>query len=100
MELEADEFLRRFLLHIGPEGFVRIRHFGLLANRRREGALAQCRAVLTVPPPAPDPAPRESVRTLMLRLTGIDIDRCPVCQLGILRPLGPLPPAPVPWDTS
>ena len=100
MDLEADEFLRRFLLHIVPEGFVRIRHFGLLANRRREAALAQCCALLAVPPPAPDPEAPESVRALMLRITGIDIARCPVCQLGLLRPLGLLPPAPVPWDTS
>ncbi len=83
MELEVDEFLRRFLLHIVPDGFVRIRHFGLLANRRRRAALAQCRALFTQPPP-PVVAP-ESVRALMLRVTGIDIARCPVCQDGCLR---------------
>lgn len=99
MELDADEFLRRFLLHIVPDGFVRIRHFGLLANRHRAAKLAQCRARLAQPPP-PAPAPPESVRALMLRVTGLDIDRCPVCQQGQLRPRDRLPPAPPAWDTS
>ncbi len=98
MELEAEEFLRRFLLHVVPGGFVRIRYFGLLANRRRTAALAQCRALLAQPPP---PAlPPESVRVLLLRLTGIDIEHCPVCTHGSLRRLEVLRPAPVAWDTS
>ena len=42
MTLEVDEFLRRFLLHVVPRGFMRIRHFGLLANRTRRGAVARC----------------------------------------------------------
>jgi hypothetical protein len=96
MELDAEEFLRRFLLHIVPDGFVRIRHFGLLANRRRAAALAQCRALLAHP--APPPEPPESVRALMLRVTGLDIERCPVCQQALLQPVERLPPAP--WDTS
>ena len=96
--LEVDEFLRRFLLHIVPAGFVRIRHFGLLANRRRAAALAQCRALLAQPPPM-DLQP-ESVRDLMLRVTGLDIDRCPVCPQGSLRLVALLPPAPRGWDTS
>ncbi|MBI2494033.1 MAG: IS91 family transposase [Candidatus Rokubacteria bacterium] len=98
MALAVDEFLRRFLLHIVPDGFVRIRHFGLLANRRRAAALAQCRALLAQPPPPP--APPESARDLLLRLTGLDIERCPVCQQGRLRQVEMLPPAPAAWDTS
>ena len=98
MELEVDEFLRRFLLHVVPDGFVRIRHFGLLANRHRTAKLAQCRALLAQP--TPPPAPPESVRALMLRLTGIDIERCPSCQQGALRQLEVLRPAPLIWDTS
>jgi hypothetical protein len=97
MALAVDEFLRRFLLHIVPDGFVRIRHFGLLAHRRRAAALAQCRALLSHPPPGAQP---ESVRDLLLRVTGVDIERCPVCQQGVLRPLGILLPTPPPWDTS
>jgi hypothetical protein len=97
LELDVDEFLRRFLFHVVPDGFVRIRHFGPLANRRRAAALAQCRALLTHPPPVELP---ESVRDLMLRVTGIDLERCPVCQQGLLRQVERLAPAPAAWDTS
>ncbi len=96
MALEAEEFLRRFLLHVVPAGFVRIRHFGLLANRTRHAKLARCRELLA-PPPAPAVPLRESVQALMLRLTGLDIARCAVCQQGPLRRteiLAPPPDAP------
>ena len=46
MTVTADEFLRRFLLHVLPPGFVRIRHYGFLANRRRTNALALCRKLI------------------------------------------------------
>jgi hypothetical protein len=52
MTLAATEFLRRFFLHVLPKGFVRIRHFGFLANRFRTQALAECRALLAASPPA------------------------------------------------
>jgi len=52
MALDAVEFIRRFLLHVLPAGFVKIRHFGLLANRNRSQALALCRSHLH--PVAPD----------------------------------------------
>src|SRR5205809_21239 len=74
MTLTAEEFIRRFLLHVVPGGFVRIRHFGFLANRTRRAKLARCRALLAQPP-APLAPPTESVSALMLRLTGIDIER-------------------------
>jgi hypothetical protein len=102
MTLPAEEFLRRFLLHVLPGGFVRIRHFGLLANRGRTAKLARCRALLAAVPP-PTPAAPEPVATLMLRLTGVDIGQCPVCRAGRLRVVGLLRPGalPVPvWDTS
>ena len=99
MELDVDEFLRRFLLHVVPDRFVRIRHFALLANRRRAANLAQCRAVLAQPPP-PAITEVESVRALLLRVMGIDIERCPVCRLGTLQPLAVLPPVGLAWDTS
>jgi hypothetical protein len=60
MCLPATEFLRRFLLHIVPRGFMRIRHYGLTANRHRAAKLACCRALLAPPPPSPParaPAP-------------------------------------------
>ena len=53
MTLSADEFMRRFLLHVLPTGFHRIRHYGLLANAGRRESLAKARALLKVPPPEP-----------------------------------------------
>jgi hypothetical protein len=105
MALDAEEFIRGFLLHVVPDGFVRIRHFGLLANRTRRAKLDRCRRLLEQPP-APEGTDTESARALMLRLTGIDIERCPVCQRGRLLITEILPPAPDParpapvWDTS
>jgi hypothetical protein len=91
MTLDGVEFLRRFLQHVLPSGFVRIRHFGLLANRHREEKLSRCRSLLnatsTVRSPellpveptaateaegengAEDPAPESRVR-------------CPTCGKG------------------
>ncbi len=84
MTLSADEFLHRFLLHVLPAGFVRIRHFGFLANRGRTGKLARCRTLLGAEPP-PAPVAPEPVAVLLHRLTGVDIELCPVCRAGRLR---------------
>jgi hypothetical protein len=83
MTLEADEFLRRFLLHVVPRGFMRIRHFGLLANRTRRRTLSRCRDLLGQPPT--EEARSESVAVLMHRLTGVDLSRCPVCGQGRMQ---------------
>jgi hypothetical protein len=62
MTISPDEFIRRFLLHVLPNGFHRIRHYGLLASGRRKVNVALARALLAVPPPAeaeePDPPPQ------------------------------------------
>jgi hypothetical protein len=92
MALEASELIRRFLLHVVPDRFVRIRHFGLLANRTRTAKLARCRQLLAALPAAAL-RPPESVAAVMLRLTGVDIERCPVCQVGRLRIAAILAPA-------
>jgi hypothetical protein len=91
MALEAPEFIRRFLLHVVPERFVRIRPFGLLANRSRRAQLARCRQLLTHRPP-PRPMTPTSVHARMLHLTGIDIERCPVCGPGRSGRVEILPP--------
>jgi hypothetical protein len=83
MTLEIDEFLRRFLLHVVPRGFMRIRHFGLLANRARRDALTRCRDLLGQQ--LTDDAQPESAAMLMCRLTGIDLARCPVCGEGRMQ---------------
>jgi hypothetical protein len=53
MTLAANEFIRRFLLHVLPDGFQRIRYYGYLANRYREQKLARCRQLLAMPEPVP-----------------------------------------------
>ena len=98
MTLEADEFLRRFLLHVVPRGFMRIRHFGLLANRTRRHTLTRCRALLGQPPTeAIEPEP---VAVLLRRLTGIDLARCPGCGEGRMLITALLVHAIPPPDTS
>jgi hypothetical protein len=97
MTLDAHEFIRRFLLHVIPKGFVRVRHFGFLANRSK-GLLSKCRQLLDLDPALPE-LPVKSVHELMLQLTGIDITRCPLCQKGTLVFLANLP-IPAPWDSS
>ena len=98
LTLETDEFLRRFLLHIVPRGFMRIRHFGLLANRTRRATAARCRALLGQPPP--EDVPPESVAVLLHRLTGVDLSRCPVCGEGRLQITVIIGPGAPPPDTS
>jgi len=93
MTLDAGEFVRRFLLHVLPNGFQRIRYYGFLANRHRAQKLLLCRQLLqvTTPPEAPTQQ-QEHVAALILSLTGIDPRRCPSCEKGRLVRLGPLQP--------
>ena len=102
MILEAQEFIRRFLLHILPDGFMRIRHFGFLANRAKKHALAQCRKLLKLDAALPE-IPKKSAHDLLLELTGIDLNRCPSCHQGTLIVVAELPPisrSPSQWDSS
>jgi hypothetical protein len=57
MTLATGEFIRRFLSHVLPKGFHRIRHYGLLANGNRADTIAMARDLLRVPAPPPDPEP-------------------------------------------
>ena len=98
MTLNADEFIRRFLLHTLPDGFHRIRHYGFLANGHRAVKLALCRKLLDVAPAEPD---AEQARDIVpLRRP----DRCPCCggAMIILATLAPPQPRrPSFWhDTS
>ena len=83
VSLEAHEFIRRFLLHVLPDGFMRIRHFGFLANRAKKHALPQCRKLLGLSAALPE-IPKRSAHDLLLELTGIDLSRCPRCQQGTM----------------
>ena len=99
--LDAQEFIHRFLLHVLPNDFMRIRHFGFLANRAKKQALAQCRRLLKLDPALPQ-SPKESAKDLLLRITGIDLNRCPSCQKGTMIVVGDLPPisSSSRWDSS
>jgi hypothetical protein len=81
MTLDAVEFIRRFLLHILPSGFVRIRQFGFLANRTRGKKLALCRTLLKAVPPA-------KARSRVEEQHG---KRCPVCGIGQMVLIGMVP---------
>jgi hypothetical protein len=59
MTLGSDEFIRRFLLHVLPRGFHRIRHYGLLASAARQVGLTRVRELLAVAPPPDDDMPQE-----------------------------------------
>jgi hypothetical protein len=78
MTLDAAEFIRRFLLHVLPDGFVKIRHFGLLGNRNRKACLETCRMLLGVK--EPETVPSETWQESLLRITGIDVTLCPLCH--------------------
>jgi hypothetical protein len=89
MTLRTDEFIRRFLLHVLPRGFQRIRQFGLLANRRRRHQLARCRQLLgTVAPPL-EPLPA-NYKSLYQTVTGESLELCPACRIGKLKFAAPL----------
>jgi hypothetical protein len=87
--ITAVEFIRRFLLHSLPKGFVRIRHYGFLAKRNRSANLNVIRELLKLPT---EPAKTQaSLEQLMLQLTGIDITTCPCCNKGKMQLLAQIP---------
>jgi hypothetical protein len=84
MTLGADEFIRRFLLHVRPDGFQRIRYFGFLANRYRAEKLALCRQLMQMPPPATTPEVNKDYKDRYEALTGISLKKCPLCRRGTM----------------
>src|ERR1700756_3384072 len=95
MILQAEEFIRRFLLHVLPDGFQRIRYYGFLANRYREQKLARCRELLDMP--APDPPALEGAKDYRERyeeLIGPSLRECPVCHQGRMLVIEILPRSP------
>jgi len=86
MTVKADEFIRRFLLHVLPHRYVRIRHFGLLANRSRKDNIALCREFIGSKTVTKEKERPETWQDQLFRICGIDITTCPVCKKGtILR---------------
>lgn len=82
MALSANEFIRRFLLHVLPNRYVRIRHFGLLGNRKRKDNITLCRQLLNVHMTMPKEKKEETWQEHLLRICGIDVTSCPVCKKG------------------
>jgi hypothetical protein len=82
MRLKAEEFIRRFLLHVLPKGLVKVRHFGFLANRRRRDNVLLCRKLLATSSTGPDSDEPETNTA----------DRCPRCKVGSMRMLEILAP--------
>jgi hypothetical protein len=87
MTLKADEFIRRFLLHVLPRGFQRLRQFGLLANRSRREKLALCRTLLSdaaAHPVTNHPLPRD-YQSHYEMVTGQSLQQCPACRTGTVK---------------
>jgi hypothetical protein len=106
MTLSADEFIRRFLIHVLPSGFQRIRYYGLLGNRYRQDKLTRCRELIGMPKLEPKAAAADKdYRDTYETLTGVSLCQCPVCHRGhmvLLRALQPIIRVRVPiiFDTS
>ena len=82
MILAAEEFIRRFLLHVLPDGFQRIRYYGFLANRYRQQKLDLCRRLLNMTQPEPKSDTSKDYRDKYEELTGQSLKVCPVCHQG------------------
>jgi hypothetical protein len=83
MTLAVDEFIRRFLMHVLPRKFVKIRHYGILSNRNRSTKLRKCKELTgSVQIKKQDSQVKLNTSELLLKLTGIDINICPCCGKG------------------
>jgi hypothetical protein len=95
MTLEAGEFIRRFLVHVLPEGFKRIRYYGLLGNCHRKKKLARCRELLGMASADPQAEREDSAdyRDKVEKLTGVSLRECPTCHHGQMVCIEILKPA-------
>ena len=94
MSLSADQFIGRFLLHVLPTGFQRIRYYGFLGNRHRKEKLEQCRQLLGMAAPSKTPSVTttpEDYRDRYQRLTGHSLWECPICHRGRMIAIEVLP---------
>ncbi len=82
MVLHVKEFMRRFLLHVLPLKFTRIRHFGLFGSRYKKDRIKLIRDLLGIETPE---VREETWKDLLKRITGVDADKCPHCQNGVLE---------------
>ena len=88
MTLDANEFIRRFLIHVLPDGFHRIRYFGFLGNCHRARKLERCRELLGMASPNPAVDPPAGYQDRYQALTGQSLRECPHCRTGIMVVIG------------
>ena len=98
IEARASSSLNNFLEALRTDGFMRIRHFGFLANRTKKQALSRCRELLGLNPLLPK-IPDSSTQDILRELTGVDLSRCPACKKGTMVVVAELPKL-RPWDSS
>lgn len=84
MTLPAEEFIRRFLIHVLPNGFHRIRYYGFLSNCHRARKLERCRELLRMAPVEPAADPPADYRDRFEALTGQSLRECPHCHVGTM----------------
>ena len=89
LTISAQEFIRRFLLHVLPSGFTKIRYYGFLAHANKKACIELIRRLIGVPIAYAQKV-EESVQQMMLRLTGVDICCCPQCGEGTLVYVRPI----------
>jgi Putative transposase len=87
MTLDGNEFIRRFLIHVLPGGFHRIRYYGFLGNCHRARKLDLCRELLRMEPAAPT-NPSDDYRDRFEALTGRSLRECPHCRTGVMVVIG------------
>jgi predicted Zn-ribbon and HTH transcriptional regulator len=90
MTLDADKFIRRFLLHVLPKGLIKIRYFGFLSHTNKKEQIPLIRKLIDPDATWPQKS-KESISEMMLRLTGIDISCCPQCKKGKMIRIRKLP---------
>jgi len=90
LSIAASEFIRRFLMHVVPPGFCRLRHYGFLSSRVKEERLQRCRTLLGQDATASAEVPKNPL-ALLLHLTGVDVRQCPQCQQGTMVVVERLP---------
>ena len=88
--MKAEEFIRRFLLHVLPSGFMKIRYYGFLAHANKKTSIPLLRQLIN---PDAELAEEltETVEEMMLRLTGVDLFLCPECGKGKMVHIEDLP---------
>jgi len=91
MSLHVKEFMRRFLLHVLPRGYVRIRHFGILASRLKKETIELMRNLTEAPPPI-----TRTVTDVLREIIGADITQCPHCKAGVMT----LKTSSFPWKNT